>query len=151
MRLRRRGGSRRVEWRVVTRWTWLLACLLLVGCLPGPEPSPLATPTQQATTAPAGTVSLRDLGFEHAPADLLVPRDAEIEHAVDQVNAVVVAFSAPDGATLARFFRSVLPQQGWVITADGNDSLLFERDGAHGAFTVTGDTSALTVRYDEKS
>lgn len=135
------------------RGVWpVLLCLLVAGCATGAPPTPAITdfPATAAVTQ-AGGVPLRDFGYRNAPADLMVPAGARITEAVDQPNNVVAVFDKPAGAVIAAFLRAGLPAQGWVITADGDDSLLFERGAVTGAFTVTGELSALTIRSDPRS
>lgn len=108
-------------------------------------------PATTSTFAPAEGVRLVDLGFRNAPADFYVPASVVITERVDQSNNIVAVFSSPSGAELAAYLRANLPEQGWTITADGYDSLLFERGQLGGAFTVTGDVSALTIRSDPSS
>lgn len=130
----------------------LLACLLLVGCgaaEPVPEPTTSAVTTSDAV--PEGGVLLSTLGYRHAPADLAVPATSVISERVDQPNTVVAVLTAPSGLELAAWFRDTLPGQGWEITADANNSLLFERGDLHGAFTVTGQFAGLSIRSDDRS
>lgn len=130
----------------------LLACLLLVGCgAVEPVPDPTTSAVTTADVVPEGGVLLSSLGYQHAPADLAVPATAVITERVDQPNTVVAVLTAPSGLELAAWFRNTLPEQGWEITADGNNSLLFERGDLHGAFTVTGQFSGLSIRSDERS
>ncbi len=127
-------------------------CLLVVGCGAAPAASaPVTTPATISTFVPADAVTLVSLGFTYAPADFYVPASAVLVESVNQSNNVVAVFSAPAGADLAAFLRSNLPAQGWTITADGNDSLLFDRGQLGGAFTVTGGLAALTIRSDPSS
>lgn len=104
-----------------------------------------------STHVPDDAVAFATLGFQFAPEDLHAPSGSVITERVDQVNNIVAVFTAPSGLDLAAFYRSTLPEQGWTITADGNNSLLFERGELHGAFTVTGALAALTIRSDERS
>lgn len=127
-------------------------CLLVVGCASAPAASaPVTTPAVVSTVVPADAVTLTSLGFTFAPADFYVPASVVVIDSVNQSNNVVAVFSAPAGADLAAFLRHNLPTHGWTITADGNDSLLFERGQLGGAFTVTGDLAALTIRSDPSS
>lgn len=104
-----------------------------------------------STHVPDGGVLLAALGYRYAPADLYVPSGAVITEKVDQPNTVVAVFTAPTGLELAAWFRETLPEQGWEITADGNNSLLFSRGELNGAFTVTGSFAGLSIRSDERS
>ena len=100
---------------------------------------------------PSDGVLLSSLGYEYAPAGFSVPSDSIIAERVDQENTVVAVFTAPSGENVAGYLREALPGQGWEITADGNDSLLFERGEEYGAFTVTGENAALSLRWDARS
>ena len=127
-----------------------LACLALAGCA-APAAQPALTQAPTSTSSPAGGVALRGLGFRNAPADLYAPGGSSVAVVVDQTNNIVATFTEPDADALLAWWRSVLPPQGWTITADGGDSLLFERGDLRGAFTVTGDLAALTIRSDDVS
>ena len=141
---------------MIRRTLAALSCLAavtgLAGCsaaAPGPTPPP-PSPTAVASI-PADGVLLSALGFTHAPADFSVPATSTLSERVDQENTVVAVFTAPGGLAIASYLRGTLAAQGWVITADGNNSLLFERGDARGAFTVTGALAALSIRYDKQS
>ena len=126
----------------------------MIGCsAAGPEPLQ-PTPTQAPTaiaSVPADGVPLSSLGYRFAPGDFTVPSGSVITDRVDQQNTVVAVFSAPSGLDVAAYLRRNVPLQGWTITADDNNSLLFERGQEHGAFTVTGAHAALALRWDERS
>ncbi|MGV8845687.1 hypothetical protein [Tessaracoccus sp.] len=130
----------------------LVCCLAVVGCSAAPPqpPPPTPTPTAVATVRGDG-VLLSRLGFGFAPSDFSVPGTSEITERVDQENTVVAVFTAPSGLEIASYLRDTLPGQGWNITADENNSLLFERGVERGAFTVTGALAALSLRWDETS
>ena len=100
---------------------------------------------------PDGAVAIQSFGFKHAPEGFPVPAASVVTDRVDQTNAIAVVFTAPSGLELASFFRSALPADGWDITADGQNSLLFERGEFRGAFTVTGQLAALSIRSDGQS
>lgn len=124
----------------------------MVGCSAAPPeaPGPTSAPTAAATIRGDG-VLLSRLGFGFAPTDFSVPGTSEITERVDQENTVVAVFTAPSGLEIASYLRETLPGQGWSITADDNNSLLFERGREQGAFTVTGALAALSLRWDERS
>ncbi|MDO5736367.1 MAG: hypothetical protein Q4P15_07820 [Propionibacteriaceae bacterium] len=107
--------------------------------------------TSAVATIPDDGVLLRSLGFRFAPDGFSVPATARITERVDQENTVVAVFTAPGGLEIAGYLRNTLPDQGWVITADDNSSLLFERGEERGAFTVTGAIAALSLRWDPQS
>ncbi len=128
-------------------------CVAVVGCgaVP-PEPTqPALGPSAVATAAPEGGVLLSSLGYSFAPVGFSVPEGAVITERVDQNNTVVAVLTAPSGVEVASYLRETLPDQGWEITADDNDSLLFERGQEYGAFTVTGEYAALSLRWDARS
>ena len=133
-----------------------LCCLVAVGSAAacsaaGPEPiQPLPSSTV-AAPVPADGVLLSSLGYSFAPGGFSVPTGSVITDRVDQQNTVVAVFTAPSGLDIAAYLRENVPLQGWTITADGNNSLLFERGEEHGAFTVTGAYAALALRWDERS
>lgn len=127
-------------------------CLAVVGCgAAAPQPSGPAPTTTVAVSVPADGVLLSSLGYRFAPKGFSVPATSVISEHVDQENTVVAVFSAPNGEDIAEHLRQHLPRQGWDITADGNDSLLFERGKEHGAFTVSDSVAALSIRWDERS
>lgn len=129
-----------------------VACLaLLAGCSgqgPGqPEPTPTAHVTEPV---PDDGVLLGDLGFRHAPEGVSIPRGAVVTERIDQTNNVTLVMTAPSGTELAGYLRGSLPDQGFEITADGNNSLLFTRGRWVGAFTTQDGYSALTLRTDRE-
>lgn len=105
----------------------------------------------QQVTIPDDGVTLESLGFEYAPDGFSVPSSATLSDFVDQPNTVVAVFTAPSGLEIAEYLRANLPDQGFVITEDGNNSLLFERDDVAGAFTSNGAYAGLSLRYDDRS
>lgn len=123
----------------------LAATLTVVGC-------GAAEPTMQPAPSASVAVSVPDGGrpvqLEYAPTGLSVPSDAIVEQEIDQVNNVTLVFAAPTGAELAAYYRAALPQMGFTITADNNNSLLFENEHWQGAFTASGQTCAITFRTD---
>lgn len=137
---------------VIRRVLALSCCLAVLGCGAAAPEAAEPSPSQPvAVSVPADGVSLSSLGYSFAPEGFSVPASARIGERVDQENTVVAVFTAPGGADIAAYLRENLPGQGWSITADGQNSLLFERGEEHGAFTVTGDLAALSIRWDERS
>lgn len=123
-----------------------------MGCSAAPpEPSPPAPSTSAVATIPDDGVLLSSLGYSFAPEGFSVPGTAIITDRVDQENTVVAVLSAPSGLEVAAYLRETLPGQGWEITADGKNSLLFERGDEYGAFTVTGAYASLAIRWDARS
>lgn len=104
-----------------------------------------------STEMPEGAVALASYGFQYAPEGFMVPGASIIEDKVDQTNTIVAVFTAPSGADLNTFLRQSLPADGWTITSDGQYSLLFERGELRGAFTVSGQLGALSIRSDAGS
>lgn len=126
----------------------VLAAVALTGCVAAePTMSPASQPAVAPSVPPDG-MALSERGFQYAPAGLSVPRGAMIVEEIDQVNNVTVVFTAPTGAELAAYYRRTLPELGFTITADDNNSLLFSDDQWQGAFTASGAYSALTLRTD---
>ena len=133
------------------RITLALVGLLAVAGCSAPQLSPSPTPSVTAgvlTEAPADGVLLSEIGFRHAPAGFSIPRDAEIEERVDSGNNITVVLSSPTGDEVADYLRRNLPAMGFTVTADAGGSLLFESAVHDGAFTVTGELSALSLRTD---
>lgn len=119
--------------------------LVLVGCgAAAPEPTP--TPTGSLEPA-SGVISLAEKGYGQGPAALIpVPDDVAITQYVDQPNVITASFAQPDGAAIAEVLRTNLPGAGWKITADTPEAILFTRPGWDGAFTISENVSAVTVR-----
>ncbi|HSO68494.1 MAG TPA: hypothetical protein VLQ67_02540 [Arachnia sp.] len=128
----------------------LVGLLAVAGCsAPQLSPTPSQSVTVSALTeAPADGVLLSDLGFLNAPAGFSIPRDAEIQERVDSGNNITVVLSSPSGDEVADYLRRHLSTMGFTITADAGGSLLFESAVHDGAFTVTGELSALSLRTD---
>lgn len=128
--------------------------VVLTGCAGAAEaPSPASTDTSVASsqgTPPPSGAGLRDLGFRHGPDDLWLPEELEIVERVDVANNVTLVIANPPGTEVAAWLRKELPRAGFRITADGADSLLFRRGEWQGAFTVTGDHCALSLRTDRE-
>lgn len=127
-------------------------CLAVVGCSAVvPEPfEPVPSPTA-AVTVRGDSVLMQSLGFSFAPAGFSLPATSVITQGVNQENTVVAIFEEPDGAVMAAYLRETLPDDGWTITADADDSLLFERGELRGAFTVNQGSTALAIRWDARS
>ncbi len=123
--------------------TLVAATCLVTGCA---SPAPTMAPATQPATVPQ--VSGTPVETEYGPRGLTAPEGAVEEHRVDQVNNVTIVFSAPTGAELAAHYRRVLPQLGFRITGDRNNSLTFEDDQWKGAVTAAGSYSAITLRTD---
>lgn len=119
--------------------------LVLVGC-GATVPKPTPTPTGSFEPSP-GTISLAEKGYEQGPSALIpIPDDAAITQYVDQPNVITASFSQPDGVEIAHVLRADLPEAGWEITADTPEAILFTRPGWDGAFTISENVSAVTVR-----
>lgn len=122
-----------------------LAVVLLAGCA---SAAPTMRPAAQSADVPAAPSGGRRLDTEFGPRGLSIPEGASIVEKIDQVNNVTLVFSSPDGAELLSYYRSVLPELGFRITADAGEALLFNDGQWHGAFTVGDKVSALTLRTD---
>lgn len=141
---------------MIRRLLAVAVCLVAVGGVAGcgaaaPEPTEPSPSTTAVATVRGDGVLLSSLGYRFAPKDFSVPASSVITERVDQENTVVAVFTSPTGLEIAAYLRETLPSQGWSITADANNSLLFERGEAHGAFTVTGAFAGLSLRWDERS
>lgn len=123
----------------------VLAAVVLAGC---GTPEPVMTPVPKAVRTPEVPEGGRLLDTEFGPVGLSVPVDASIVEQIDQVNNITLVFDAPDGKELADYYRAALPRMGFTITADANDSLLFEDEDWTGGFTAAEGHSALTLRTD---
>lgn len=123
----------------------LVAAVALAGCS-GEEPT--MTPATQPAVTPTIPADGADLRLEYGPRGLSAPSGAMVVERIDQVNNVTIVFSAPTGAELAEYYRRTLPELGFTITADANNSLLFSDDQWDGGFTASGAYSALTLRTD---
>lgn len=139
---------------MVRRLGAALLVAVLAGCAsasqpPGPGPTASHSASEQATPPTSGA-GLRDLGFQHGPEDLWLPKDLEIVERIDVANNVTLVIANPPGAQVAVWLREELPRAGFRITADAADSLLFRRGEWQGAFTVTGDHCALSLRTDRE-
>jgi len=143
----------RVEFHAVIRRLLAVACCVaVVGCSAAPPEPPASAPTPSVVaTLPSDGVLLSSLGYSYAPQGFSVPSGSIIAERVDQENTVVAVFTAPSGLDVAAYLRDTLPGQGWEITEDGNNSLLFERGEEFGAFTVTGAYASLAIRWDTRS
>lgn len=126
----------------------IVTVFALTGCSAPPAETAVGEPTLTSSAAPADGTRLSDLGFVNAPPGLSVPADAKISDRVDSPNNVTVVMTAPDGLTVVDFLRGHLAELGFRITADDQNSLLFEGGGFQGAFTVSSGYSALTLRTD---
>ncbi|RRD04025.1 hypothetical protein EII34_11600 [Arachnia propionica] len=129
-----------------------LSVALLAGCsaAPGPievsvSPSATAVPSR-----PSGGIPLAELGFRNGPDDLWLPEQVLVVEQVDMANNVTLVMAKPSGEELTHWLREHLPAAGYEITADGAGSLLFHREPWQGAFTVTGEYSALSLRTDRE-
>ena len=127
----------------------VFAVAILTGCTT-PPPSPPAPEPSRSVQVPSDGVTLAQLGFRNGPGDLVLPAGLVIRDRVDLSTNVTLTIASPPGAEVAAWLRTNLPAAGFEITADGQDSLLFQRGAWQGAFTVTGDLSALSLRSDRE-
>ncbi len=126
----------------------LVAVMLLSACSAAPVETPDATPELTSSAVPADGTTLNDLGFVNAPAGLSIPNGALISDRVDSPNNITVVMTSPDGLTVVEFLRRHLPELGFTISGDDQNSLIFEGGGYQGAFTTSAGYSALTLRTD---
>lgn len=129
----------------------LLACLVLAGCSSASEPVSPSPEPSVVVPAPEGGRFLSEMGFRYAPAGVSIPADAVVAEKIDQHNNVTLVLTSPTGVELAAYLRSSLVDQGFEITADDNNSLLFERGQWQGAFTTEAGYSALSFRTDRET
>ena len=129
--------------------TGVLAFLALASCTT-PPPQPATPEVTWSASAPADGATLAQLGFSNGPTDLWLPSGVVIRDRIDLESNVTVTITSPGGAELAAWLRRNLPAAGFEITADGQDSLLFRRGQWQGAFTVTAELSALSLRTDRE-
>lgn len=127
----------------------LLVLLALSGCTT-PPPQPATPEVTWTASAPADGVTLTQLGFRNGPAEFWLPSGVVIRDRVDLEANITVTITSPGGAELAAWLRRNLPAAGFEITADGQDSLLFQRGQWQGAFTLTAALSALSLRTDRE-
>ncbi|WP_130874612.1 hypothetical protein [[Pseudopropionibacterium] massiliense] len=127
----------------------LLALLALAGCTT-PPPQPATPEVTWTADAPTDGVTLTQLGFRNGPAEFWLPSGLVIRDRIDLESNITVTITSPGGAELAAWLRRNLPAAGFEITADGQDSLLFRRGQWQGAFTVTAELSALSLRTDRE-
>lgn len=127
----------------------VFAAAILAGCTT-PPPSPPAPEPSRSVPVPSDGVTLAQLGFRNGPGDLVLPAGLVIRERMDLSTNVTLTITSPSGSELAAWLRTSLPAAGFEITADGQDSLLFRRGAWQGAFTVTGDLSALSLRSDRE-
>lgn len=125
----------------------LLAALLLAGC--GAAQANVSAPPAPASKAPVppGARTLAELGYANGPANLLsLPAAVRIVTRVDQPNVLTVLGDPLDAESVATHLRANLEGEGWTVTADGGDGILFSRPGWQGAFTVAPKLWGLTLR-----
>lgn len=139
-----------VKWAARAAIVGAAALAGLSGCSAAGQPVPPSpSPSVAISVAvPDGGVTLRDLGYTNAPDGFSVPNDVEITDRVDAHNNVTAVFSAPAGIEIAGYLRDHLPAMGFEVTADKNQSLLFNNGTWDGAFTTSGSTAALSLRTD---
>ena len=127
----------------------LLTLLALTGCTTPPPQTPTPEVTWSAT-APTDGVTLTQLGFHNGPAEFWLPSGMVLRERIDLESNVTLIITSPTKVELVSWLRRNLPAAGFEITADGQDSLLFRRGQWQGAFTVTGELSALSLRTDRE-
>lgn len=121
----------------------------IVGCSAPPDPV-ANDDIPVSINIPKDGVTLRELGLTNAPEGVSIPRGTTTTEKIDQVNNVTVVFTAPTGAQLAGYLRRTLPDAGFEITQDANNSMLFTRGPWQGAFTSNNGYSAISFRTDRE-
>ncbi len=137
----------------------LVATGALAGC--GAKGSPAASsapvssgspaaassaPVPAGSSAAADAVTLRALGIANGPEGFPVPEGLIVSEQVDNPNNVTLVIDSFQGESTYQFLRSRLPAAGYTISADANQSLVFSGKGWEGAFTVSEEVAALTLR-----
>lgn len=147
------SGATRRSGRATAAAVVLVAVGALAGCGAPGSPvgsgSPTAAssaPVPAGSSAAAGAVTLRALGIANGPDGFPVPEGLIVSEHVDNPNNVTLVIDAFQGESTYQFLRSRLPAAGYSISADANQSLVFSGKGWQGAFTVSGEVAALTLR-----
>ncbi|MCI1747519.1 MAG: hypothetical protein LKI24_05100 [Acidipropionibacterium sp.] len=110
-----------------------------------PAASP-SSPTQPAASDGIEASTLRAMGFGNGPGEFPLPADLIIDYQVDNPNNITLVIDPSQGGQTYRFLRSRLRDAGYVISADGQQSLVFSGKGWEGAYTVSNGVAALTLR-----
>ncbi len=151
-RVLRRAVPRILLSRVAARLSTALLIVVVLAtvsaCAGGGAASPpRPAPSFRTVAVPPGGVSLAQLGFQHGPVGAItVPEDARTGLRVDQPNMVTMTFVAPAGEAIGAWLRGHLAEGGFRLTAESAEGLVFEGHAWAGAFTVSGEGSALTLR-----
>lgn len=133
--------------RGLRRLAVVLLPLLLAGCAASPAPAPTPAAAPSPYTPGPGLTTLADEGYTQGPAAWVpLPEAVTITQHVDQANVLAASFPATEGGRIAQVLRAQLPAAGWVVVADADDAILFERPGWEGAFTASPRASAVTIR-----
>jgi len=108
---------------------------------------PSATPTTTAPSLPPGGVFLTDLGFTEAPPSFSVPAAAKMVTGYNIPDLINVIYDGADGPIVHDYLAKYLPDMGFTITGQSDDSLLWNGPGWTGAFTMTSLQAGLTLRH----
>ncbi|WP_036925399.1 hypothetical protein [Acidipropionibacterium thoenii] len=146
------GGTGR-SGRVAAAAVVLVATGALAGC--GAPGSPVSSgsstaassaPVPAGSSAAADAVTLRALGIANGPDGFPVPEGLIVSEQVDNPNNVTLVIDSFQGESTYQFLRRRLPAAGYTIGDDANQSLVFSGKGWQGAFTVSQEVAALTLR-----
>ena len=123
------------------------AALVLGGCSAA-APAPVSSSPAPTVTAslPPGGVYLTTLGVSYAPAGFSIPAQVKPLNGYAMPGVVDVAFSGSDGPVVYNYLVANLAAMGYTITAQSDDSLLWNDDAWEGGFTMTTDRAAITLR-----
>ena len=123
------------------------AALLLAGCGSAPTTVPPSPTTAVTRRAPAGTVSLADLGWRNGPANrVLLPSGVTLTRRIDQPNLISAFGYGTDREQIRRLLAQHLPTLGWDVTGSGADALVFGDQQYQGAYTASDEVWGLTIR-----
>lgn len=125
--------------------TAVVASLALAGCSGAAPATQDSTPPVVSSAVPPGGQPLGQLGIEHGPF-LTLPVGIRPTRTIDQPNVVTILVSTADGAKVIAHLKANLAKQGWTVTAESDDSLIFTTQGWEGAFTMSDDLAGLTLR-----
>ncbi|MDR0990853.1 MAG: hypothetical protein LBL92_05800 [Propionibacteriaceae bacterium] len=126
----------------------LVSLVGLAGCGAAEPPDTISFSPGQATSGLVGDC-LPDLGFSVGPsAALCLPVGIELTDQYES-DATVILIGRPDDATAVRdFLATALPAEGWEVTAESDEALIFTADRWTGSFVISPDSWALTVRAE---
>jgi len=122
---------------------------VFVGCS-APGSTPGSAPPEETTiiapTLPPDGVYLTELGFSHAPDKFSVPAAARIQSGFNNPDVINVIYTGADGPAVHGYLVQHLAEMGFVVTAQSDDSILWNSSDWDGAFTMTAQQAGLTLR-----